>query len=284
MRIGPLLPPLPPLKIIDVGAMSLADDQDAYTPLTKAFPCEVIGFEPVAAECEKLVAKTIPGRTYLPYFVGDGSVRIFHECNSSMTSSLFEPNTALLEKFQALAELTRVVRTATVETQRLDDIPGTAGSDFLKLDVQGAELLVLAGAENRLKDVLVIHTEVEFVPLYKGQPMFADIDRFLRERGFAFHKIKMWGRTFKPLIPNNNVFASLSQSLWGDAVYVRDFMAFGTLSPDALLKIAIICHENYGSYDLAGVALEEYDRKMGTGLQMDYLRALAEELNAPKTD
>jgi len=80
------------------------------------------------------------------------------------------------------------------------------------------------------------------------------------------------------------VWAALSQSLWGDAVYVRDFMTFDTLSPEALLKIAVICHENYSSYDLAGVALEEYDRKMRTGLQMDYLRALAQELNAPKTE
>lgn len=284
MRIGPLLPPVPPLKVIDVGAMSFGEDQDAYSPLLKAFPCEVIGFEPVTAEYEKLAVKNIPGRSYLPYFVGDGSVRTFHECNSSMTSSLFEPNTPLLEKFQALAELTRVVRTTQVETRRLDDIPETIGGEFLKLDVQGAELLVLAGAETRLKDVLVIHTEVEFVPLYKGQPMFADIDTFLRGRGYAFHKIKLSGRTFKPLIPNNNVFAMLSQNLWGDAVYVRDFMTFDTLSPEALLKIAIICHENYDSYDLAGVALEAYDRKMGTGLQMDYLRALAQELNTPKTD
>jgi hypothetical protein len=42
--------------------MSIADDQDAYSPLTKAFPCEVIGFEPVAVEWEKLVAKNDPGR------------------------------------------------------------------------------------------------------------------------------------------------------------------------------------------------------------------------------
>lgn len=282
MRIGPVLPSLPPLKIVDVGAMSLGEGHDAYSPLVKAFPCEIVGFEPVAAEWEKLVAMNIPGHTYLPYFVGDGTVRTFHECNSSMTSSMFEPNTALLEKFQALEELTRVVRTATVETRRLDDLPETVGCVFLKIDVQGAELMVLSGAETRLKDVLVIHTEVEFVPLYKGQPMFADIDIFLRGRGFAFHKVKLFGRTFKPLIPNNNIYAALSQNLWGDAVYVRDFMTFDTLPPEALLKIAIICHENYESYDLAGVALEDYDRKMGTGLQMDYLRALAEELNAPK--
>lgn len=284
MRIAPLLPPFPALRIVDVGAMFIGVGKDAYSDLAKVLPCEVIGFEPVAVECERLVAMNIPGRTYLPYFIGDGSVRTFYQCNAPMTSSLFEPNTALLEKFQQLGDVTRVVRTEAVETRRLDDIPETAGVDFLKLDVQGGELVVLQGAEKRLKDVLVIHTEVEFIPLYKGQPLFADIDVFVRSHGFALHKLKLFGRTFKPLIANNNPYTALSQNVWGDAIYVRDFMAFDTLSPEALLKIAIICHENYESYDLAGVALEAYDRKMGMGLQMDYLRALAEELNAPKTD
>ena len=283
MRIASLLPSLPPLKVVDVGAMFIGEGHDAYTKLAQALPCEVIGFEPVAAECEKLIAMNIPGRTYLPYFVGDGSARTFYECNFPMTSSLFEPNTALLEKFQCLEELTRVVKTSTVQTSRLDDIPATAGVDFLKLDVQGGELLVLQGAEARLKDALVIHTEIEFVPLYKGQPLFADIDTFLRARGFAFHTLSTWGRTFKPLIPNNDPNLALSQKLWGDAVYIKNFMTFETLSPEALLKIAVICHENYAAYDVAGVALEAYDRKMGSGLQMAYLKALAEVLNRPKT-
>jgi FkbM family methyltransferase len=282
LRIAPLLPALPPLKIVDVGAMFIGEGTDAYTALANACPCEVIGFEPVKAECERLIAMNIPGRTYLPYFVGDGTARKFYECNAPMTSSLFEPNAPLLAKFQTLEGVTRIVNVSTVETRRLDDIPETAGADFLKLDVQGGELLVLMGAEARLKNVLVIHTEVEFVPLYKDQPLFADIDGFLRARGFAFHKMNgLAGRTFKPLMANNQPSAALSQNLWGDAVYVRDFMAFDALAPEALLKIATICHENYKSYDLVGVALEAYDRKMGTGLQMDYLRTLTEALKAP---
>jgi hypothetical protein len=100
---------------------------------------------------------------------------------------LFEPNEALADKFQNLGELLRVVGTRTLETRRLDDFAETTGADFLKIDVQGGELLVLQGALERLRDVLVVHTEVEFLPLYKKQPLFADIDSFLRAQGFAFH-------------------------------------------------------------------------------------------------
>jgi FkbM family methyltransferase len=274
LNIASVLPPLPPIRIVDVGAMSIGEGRDPYATLMKALPCEVIGFEPVAAECEKLNRMGHAGRTYLPYFIGDGATHTFHECNFPMTSSLFEPNTPLLAKFQNLENLVQVVRVCPAETKRLDDLAETAGVDLLKLDVQGAELLVLQGAVERLKGVLVVHTEVEFVPLYKHQPLFAEIDAFLRGHGFMLHRLGHAGRTFKPLIWNNDVNAMMSQWLWGDAVYVRDFMTFDALSADLLLKLAAILHENYGSFDLAAVALEAHDRKTGSRLQPAYIQAL----------
>jgi FkbM family methyltransferase len=272
--VSALLPPLPRIKIVDVGAMTLGDGTEPYARLLRAAPCDVIGFEPVAAELEKLNQKKQEGQHFLPYIIGDGSARTFYECNFPMTSSLFEPNTALLEKFQNLGELVRVVKTSQVETKRLDDIPEVKGTDFLKVDVQGGEMLVFCGSTDVLKDVLVIHTEVEFVMLYKGQPLFSDIDAFLRGRGFQFHRMSITGRTFKPLIRNNDASAVTSQQLWGDAIYVRDFMEFDRLAPLALLKLAVILHENYGSFDLAALALEAHDRQTGSRLQPVYIRRL----------
>jgi FkbM family methyltransferase len=273
-NIAPLLPALPRLKIVDVGAMSLGEGTDAYSALASNTPCDVYGFEPGAAEFEKLRASAKPGYHYLPYFVGDGSPQTFYECNFNMTSSLFEPNMDLLSKFQALGELTRVQKTYPVETKRLDDIPELEGTDFLKLDVQGAELMVFKGAPRILDKALVVHTEVLFVPLYKGVPLFGDIDVYLRSKGFSLHRLTQAGRTFKPLIFMNDVNAMLSQILWGDAIYVRDFMSFDRMSGVDLLKIATILHENYHSVDLAAVALASYDCAHGTELQPAYLKKL----------
>jgi FkbM family methyltransferase len=268
------LPPIPVIRIVDVGAMHLGEGHEAYAKLKSALHCEVVGFEPVPAECAKLQALNRPGHTYLPYCVGDGSRQVFRECNFGATSSLFEPNTELLDLIQNLENVTRVVRRHDVETVRLDDIPPCQGTDFLKVDVQGAELMVLQGAERTLQQAVVVHTEVEFAPLYRGQPLFADIDLFLRSRGFVLHRFaNISGRAFKPLIRDNNVNAPMTQALWGDAVYVRDFMRFGELSSSQLLKLAAILHANYFSIDLAALALKHYDQKEGTGLAASYLDA-----------
>ena len=241
----------------------------------RALPCDVIGFEPAAEECEKLNALKMPGHLYLPHAIGDGSPRTFYVCSSPDTSSLFAPNNALADKFQSLGEPLRVVGSGVIETRRLDDVAETSGADFLKIDVQGGELLVLQGAVERLRDVLIVHTEVEFLPLYKGQPLFADIDSFLRARGFAFHTMTPFGRTFKPLLVDNSIYASVNQLIWADAVYVRDFMAFMELPAEALLKLAAILHENYASFDLAALALEAHDQQTGSVLHPNYLRRLS---------
>jgi protein O-GlcNAc transferase len=266
---------LPRLKIVDIGAMSRGEDSDPYAPLLRALNCEVVGFEPLEDECEKLNRAAGENRSYLPLVIGDGSEQTFYECSAPMTSSLFEPDTALLDMFQNLEELVRVVATRRVQTRRLDDIPQARGVDFLKVDVQGAELMVFQGAQETLRDVLVIQTEAEFVPLYKGQPLFADVDAFLRSQGFVLHKLPfLAGRTFKPLMLVENPYAAISQILWCDAVYVRDFMAFHRLAPGRLLKLAAILHENYASHDLAAVALQAYDRQTGGDLQQRYLQRM----------
>lgn len=272
--IAEILPRLPRIKIVDVGAMSLGEGTEPYAALLKATPCDLYGFEPVAGEFEKLKAAAKPGQHFLPHFVGDGSTRTFHECNHPMTSSLYEPNTALLSKFNNLEELVRVAKCYPVQTTRLDDMPEVAGTDLLKVDVQGAELLVFKGAEKLLADVLVIQTEVEFAELYKGQPLFGDVDVFLRAQGFTLHQLQPAGRAFKPLLANNDVNAMLSQFLWGDAIYVRDFMTFDRLSATRLLSLAAILHTVYRSVDMAASALEAYDRQNKTNLQQTYIAKL----------
>ncbi len=58
--------------------------------------------------------------------------------------------------------------------------------DILWLDAQGSELSILRGLGERIRDVLYIHTEVEFDEMYQGQPLFKEVDAFLLSHGFRF--------------------------------------------------------------------------------------------------
>lgn len=266
-----------PIKIIDVGAMMFEETPPDYHALMKPGVAKVIGFEPDEQECQKVNQSYKGDCVCLPYFIGDGSERNFNQCNCNMTSSLYEPNTELLEKFQMLSELTQVVKRCTVSTERLDDIDEVQGADYLKIDVQGAEVDVFNGAKNLLAGIMIIHTEVEFVPLYIDQPLFAEVDQVLRKNGFLFHKFshkQMAGRTFKPISIENDIYQPLSQALWSDAIYVKDFLHYDQIPPEKLLKLAVILHDVYGSYDLVHYVLSEYDKQTSAKCAEQYLHLL----------
>lgn len=58
--------------------------------------------------------------------------------------------------------------------------------DILWMDIQGAELLALKGLGKRLKDVRIIQCETEMIDIYKEQPLFKDIKKYLKKNGFCF--------------------------------------------------------------------------------------------------
>jgi FkbM family methyltransferase len=274
-----VMPPL--MTMVDVGAMLMEVDGDPFARLSKLGRLNVIGFEPQPAECAKLNALALPGRRYLPYVIANGMRRSFYQTNTGMTSSLLRPNLKFAELFNSLAEYMQVAATGGVNTVRLDDVPEVRaqGCDLLKLDTQGSEAEILAHASETLKNCLIVQTEVEFVQLYEDQPLFADVDQLLRGQGFMFHRfLGISGRTYKPLMLNNDPVAAMSQQLWSDALYVPELSRLDRLEPTALLKLATLLHEIYRSYDLCHFVLAAHDRQHGTSYGQRYIeRLIAQE-------
>ena len=79
-------------------------------------------------------------------------------------------------------------RELEVPATRLDswaDRVGVESFDAVWMDLQGAELLALAGMGELLDGVQMMVLEVLYDHIYVDQPLYDDVDRYLLDRGFA---------------------------------------------------------------------------------------------------
>ena len=181
----------------------------------------------------------------------------------------------LLKLIHGFGEWARVIETQEVDTVRFDDISEISNVDYLKIDTQGSELTIFENDPQKLSECAVIHTEVEFVPMYEEQPLFAEVDQYRRSLGFVLHRFcSMGSRALKPMTLNQSEYSPFSQVLWTDAVYVKDFMKLVDLPPGKLLAMAIILHDIYRSYDLVLNILSAHDALANTSYAETFISAL----------
>jgi FkbM family methyltransferase len=106
----------------------------------------------------------------------------FNVVNNLVSSSVLNPS--VLNK-GIHGEKMDICKIVEVQQVRLEDMMQDYREiDLLKLDLQGYELEALKGCGSMLARIKIITTEIEFVALYDEQPLFGDIDVFLRAHGF----------------------------------------------------------------------------------------------------
>jgi FkbM family methyltransferase len=124
---------------------------------------------------------------------GDATLRITVEPGMS---SLLEPDPDVTGRFFNWRKF-GIEKTETVRAIPLDDAAdqhGFGDACFLKLDTQGTELDIMrSGARLMAGPVLGVYLEANFAPLYKQQGVFADVDGYLRDQGFALCSLNRTG-------------------------------------------------------------------------------------------
>ena len=246
-----LLAPARPTAIVDVGANPI-DGDPPYKAMLAAGLCRIVGFEPQAGAFGESHQARPPCELYLPYALAAATERTLHVCELEGMTSLLVPDPSHLALFNLFPIWGNVKERLPVATRKLDDISEIARMDFLKMDVQGAEREILAHGRTKLKDTVVIQTEVSFVPLYRNQPSFGEMDLALRELGFLPHSVtgtKIW--PLSPMVVGNAPNRGIRQLLETDMVYVRDFSRPDNMTVEQWKHLALIAHHCYGSYDLA---------------------------------
>ncbi len=261
-------------RILEIGALNLGKKEKFYDLLNYFPNSEIIGFEVDKNICKKMNSVSKIGVKYFPFAIGKKKeIRKFYETNHPMCSSLYKPNHNLLSLYNNM-EISFLKEESEIETIDLDTFVSEnkiGNVDFLKIDVQGAELDIFKGATKTLKNSLFIISEVEFLKIYENQPLFGDVSNFLSDNDFMFHKfLGMGGRSLKPLILNNNKNFP-SQHLWSDAIFIKNVLMIKKLTSREILKLSVISIL-YECFDLGFFCLNIHDELFKTNYTKIFMK------------
>ena len=121
--------------------------------------------------------------------------------------------------------MTKVVGTETVECVALDDVIDDATIvDFMKMDVEGAELACLQGATKLLEShrVLFIYSEFVALPYYGVHDVLGAQHLFLNDRNYRLIDFELRHPTYRRGLRDLPESADRRMLHAGDAIYILD--------------------------------------------------------------
>jgi FkbM family methyltransferase len=242
------------ITICNVGSRKLGAYDDYGTSGWNIFApnLTILGFDADADACEAAnAALQDPAvswtEDHLPFALSNVSGETtLYVTKAAACSSLYAPNEPYLERFASLPEFANLDFTVEIPTTTLDEVcqeRAIEAIDFLQIDVQGADLQVLQGGAAILSWVLAVQVEVEFSHLYCDQPLFADVDAYLRSQGFTLFDLSISRRVRRRSPICSTIHPG--QALWGEAFYFRDLLqndlaGLQPTPPEQLFKLACI--------------------------------------------
>jgi hypothetical protein len=156
----------------------------------------------------------------LPYALGrsDGQSATLFITSQPGCSSLLKPNVDFISAFPYSSSFA-INRTLPVTLMSMDTVCALhdVHPDVIKIDVQGYELAILQGGRSTVRGACLVELEVEFNPLYEGQPLFGDVDAEMRQQGYALLGLRRtaWRRVYDGPSAGGTI-------VHGDALYSRE--------------------------------------------------------------
>jgi FkbM family methyltransferase len=242
------LPDFDGVTYVDVGAAG--DLSKRWAPISSYI--KYVGFEPDERSFQLLQNEGTSFKSFqiFPNALSDSCVQQkMYFCRKPEVSSIFEPNEEFLRLFPSV-ERFDVIHAESITPRRLDDVPIFC-PDFIKLDIQGGELTALFGAEKKLKCVFGLELEVEFLQLYKGQPLFGEIVSGLSRFGFQFIDFIEIIRWERKGLPRGTLFGQAGQAVFADALFLKSpEVFFSELPPKNKISPYFLTLLLYGRFDL----------------------------------
>ncbi len=267
------------VRIADVGANPI--EPPAYQPLLMAGLAEVWGFEPGDEAFDALMKNPPVGAHYVKAAIGVPGPAILNVYPAGEMSSIFKLSKDALYYLGHFRRHYGAETEISVNLRTLDDLSAVPPLDMLKVDVQGADRDVIAGASEKLADAVAVVAEMRFYQFYEDEPSLGDLDAELRAQGFVLHKFmhqkaRMLGHSQRDYV---NADAMGSQLIDGDAVYIRSMEHRGAWDNRALSVLALLASQVFESHDLALVCMDTLANRgaIDKSLLADYVAALPPE-------
>lgn len=168
----------------------------------RLFPnATVYAFEPFSESYQQLRKNTAADPMIKAFNFGFSDVvgsKLFSTNVSSATNSLFETDDRGAETWgKGVLETTRRITASFSTIDRFVAEMNIPSIDILKLDVQGAEYLVIEGAAQSLAAarINIIYSEIIIQPTYKNQKELHEVLGVFYDCGFRLHNIYDLSRT-----------------------------------------------------------------------------------------
>ena len=188
--------------IIHVGA-HLCEEKDYYNKILQIPDNKILWVEgnPKTASEAKEKHPTANIVTALCSNENDKTVN-FMITNNGQSSSFLELGTHSIHHPEIVQVDSKELQTTTLDLV-CNAFEWTKDCNFINLDVQGAEKLVLEGGKNVLKHIDFVYAEINCEEIYKGCCLLPEFDNFLE--GFGFKRVG----------------TKMTEWNWGDALYVK---------------------------------------------------------------
>lgn len=168
----------------DIGAN---EGQYAYELRRAGYTGKINSFEPLSNAYAKLEGNVQDDIDWFAFNFALGDEDSLVDINisgNSLSSSFLN----MLPKHSDAAPESKYLDREKVSIKKIDsiidDISNKQDRIFMKIDAQGFEKNVLNGAMNSLDRVEMIQIESALVPLYDGETLFFEMNKFLYECGY----------------------------------------------------------------------------------------------------
>lgn len=212
-----------PIVIFDIGAC----EGESSIQYSRLFPAsKIYAFEPLPSNIQ-LIQKNffnygISNALYYNNALSDSNgVAAFHVSSvnprntiatdwdfGNKSSSLLAPEKHL-ERFDFI-HFDKQIEVETITLKTFCEQNNIQEIDFVHMDVQGAELMVLNGAEDFISSIKAIWLEVSKINFYKGQPLANDVKEFMYRNNFVLIKDSLYSEQGDQLYVSKKFFSLIN--------------------------------------------------------------------------